>query len=67
MTIDILTQYSQTLAAAKMIHILFKFAMIAGYSTATVECAFSGRKRIDTDHRRRLTPYKQGNLTLLHF
>ena len=66
-TTEILTQYSQTLTAAKIIHILFKFAMIAGYSTATVECAFSARKRIDTDHRRRLTPYKQGNLTLLHF
>ena len=39
-TIQILTQYSQTLAAAKMIHILFKFAMIAGYSAATENVNF---------------------------
>ena len=44
-------RYSQTLVAAKIIHILFKFAMIAGYSTATVECTFSARKWIDTDYR----------------
>ena len=40
---------------------------MAGYSVATAECVFSARNRIDTPCRRRLTPYKQGNLTLLHF
>ena len=39
-TIQILTQYSQTLAAAKMIHILFQFAMIAGYLAATENVNF---------------------------
>ena len=41
---------------------LFKVAALAGYSVSTAECVFSARNR-----RRRLTPYKQGNMTLLHF
>ena len=46
---------------------LFKVGAVAGYSVATAECVFSARNRIGTPCRRRLTPYKQGNLTLLHF
>ena len=41
--------------------------VIAGYSTSTVENSFSVRNRVDTDRRRRLSPYKQGDLSLLHF
>lgn len=46
---------------------IFKVAVVAGYSVASVESVFSARKRVHTSSRRRLTPYKQGNLTLLHF
>ena len=35
--------------------------------TSTVENSFSARNRVDTDRRRRLSPYKQGDLSLLHF
>ena len=51
----------------RVIKVLFQVAITAGYSTSTAECVFSARARIDTPSRRRLTPYKQGNLTLLHF
>ena len=51
----------------RILNNLFKIAAVAGYSLATAECVFSPRNRIDTPYRRRLTPYKQGNLTLLHF
>ena len=46
---------------------LSKVAAVAGYSVATAECVFSARNFIDTPCRRQLTPYKQGNLTILHF
>ena len=32
-----------------------------------LENSFSARNRVDTDRRRRLSPYKQGDLSLLHF
>ena len=51
----------------RVLKVLFQVAITAGYSTSTAECVFSARARIDTPSRRRLTPYKQGNLTLLHF
>ena len=51
----------------RILNNLFEVAAVAGYSVATVECVFSARNLIDTPCRRRLTPYKQGNLTLLHF
>ena len=44
----------------RILNNLFKVAAVA-------ECNFSTRNRIDTPCRRRLTPYKQGNPTLLHF
>lgn len=50
-----------------VLKLLYKSAVVAGYSTSTVENAFSARNRVDTDCRRRLSPYKQGDLTLLHF
>ena len=46
---------------------MFRMAIVAGYSTSTVENSFSARNRVDTDRRRRLSPYKQGDLSLLHF
>lgn len=51
----------------RVLKVLFQVATTAGFSTSTVEAVFSARARIDTPSRRRLTPYKQGNLTLLHF
>ena len=45
---------------------MFRMAIVAGYSTSTVENSFSARNRVDTDRRRRLSPYKQGDLSLLH-
>ena len=51
----------------RILNNLFKVAAVAGYSVATAERVSSARNRIDTPCRRRLTPYKQGNLTLLHF
>ena len=53
--------------SASMLTSLLQVAIICGYSTSTVENVFSARARIDTSCRRRLTPYKQGVLTLLHF
>lgn len=53
--------------AMSHLEIIFKVALVAGYSNATAECVFSARKRVQTQWRCRLTPYKQGNLTLLHF
>ena len=46
---------------------MFRMAIVAGYSTSTVENSLSARNRVDTDRRRRLSPYKQGDLSLLHF
>ena len=51
----------------RILNNLFKVAVVAGYSVTTAECVFSARNRIDTPCRRRLTPYKQGTLTLIHF
>ena len=51
----------------RILNNLIKVAAVAGYSEATAECVFSARNRLDTPCRRRLPPYKQGNLTLLHF
>ena len=51
----------------RILNNLFRVATVAGYSVATAKCVFSARNRIDTPCRRRLTPYKQVNLTLLHF
>ena len=45
----------------------WRLPIVAGYSTSTVENSFSARNRVDTDRRRRLSPYKQGDLSLLHF
>lgn len=59
--------YCQELEAVEVLEVLFKIAVVAGYSTSTVEAAFSARTRIDGFHRRRMSPYKQGNLTVLHF
>ena len=53
--------------SAPLLPALLKVGIICGYSTSTVECVFSARARIDTPHRRRLTRYKQGILTSLHF
>ena len=46
---------------------MFRMAIVAGYSMSTVENSFSARNRVDTDRRRRLSPYKQGDLSLLQF
>ena len=46
---------------------IFRMVIVAGCSTSTVENSFSARNRVDTDRRRRLSPYKQGDLSLLHF
>lgn len=67
---DVLTdmyRYCHCQETTPVISSLLKVAIVAGYSTSTVENAFSARNRVDTDRRRRLTPYKQGNLSLLHF
>ena len=48
----------------RILNNLFKVSAVAGYSVATAECVSSARNRIDTPCRRRLTPYKQRNLTL---
>ena len=51
----------------KVLWAVMKTAVVTGYSTSTVENSFSARKRVDKAERRRLSPYKQGNLSLLHF
>ena len=67
MTTEILLRYAETLESARVITVILTVAVVSGYSTATVENVFSARQRIDSRRRRKLTPYKQGNLTLLHF
>ena len=53
--------------AAKLLWVVVKTALVTGFSTSTVENSFLARKRVDSDGRRKLSPYKQGNLALLHF
>ena len=62
-----MTRFVLTLAGAEIIKHIYLAAVTAGYSSSVVECGFSARNRIDTCHRRRMTPYRQANLTLLHF
>ena len=52
-------QATETRPPMRVLNNLFKVAAVAGYRVR-----FSARNRIDTPCRRRLTPYKQGNLTL---
>ena len=61
------TMYRYVQNQDSMIVLSAMFRM-AGYSTSTVENSFSvsARNRVDTDRRRRLSPYKQGDLSLLH-
>ena len=62
-----LLQFVNSRPSIRILRILYHVAITAGYSTSTAECVFSARKRIDTHCRRKLTPYKQGGLTVLHF
>ena len=65
--IEKLLGHCQARPLMRILNNLFKVAAVAGYSIATAECVFPARNRIDTPCRRRLTPHKQGNLTVLHF
>ena len=60
-------RYVQNQDSMIVLSAMFRMAIVAGYSTSTVENSFSARNRVDTDRRRRLSPYKQGDLSLLHF
>ena len=65
-------RYVQNQDSMKVLSAIFRMAIVdlwivAGYSTSTVENSFSARNRVDTDRRRRLSPYKHGDLSLLHF
>ena len=46
---------------------LLRAAVTMGYSTSTVENTFSAQKRVYTDGRRNLTPYKQKEPLTLSF
>ena len=61
-------RYVQNQDSMIVLSAMFRMAIVAGYSTSTVENSFSvsARNRVDTDRRRRLSPYKQGDLSLLH-
>ena len=59
--------FCQNEESMPVISALLRTAVVTGYSTSTVENSFSARNRVDTDRRRSLSPYKQGNLSLLHF
>ena len=59
--------FCQNEESMPVISALLRTAVVTGYSTFTVENSFSARNRVDTDRRRSLSPYKQGNLSLLHF
>ena len=61
------TRFVLTLAGTEILKQIYLVAVTAGYSSSVVECGFSARNRIDTCHRMRMTPYRQANLTLLHF
>ena len=60
-------RYVQNQDSMIVLSAMFRMAIVAGYSTSTVENSFSARNRVDTDRRRRLSPYKQGDLSLFHF
>lgn len=62
-----MTQFVLTLVGAEILKQIYLVAVTAGYSSSVVECGFSALNRIDTCHRRRMTPYRQASLTLLHF
>ena len=62
-----LLNFIESRPTIRILNILYRVAITAGYSTSTAECVFSARKRVDTHCRRRLTPYRQGSLTVLHF
>ena len=62
-----LTKYILELSGAKILQQLYLVAVTAGYSASVVECCFSAMNRIDTPHRRKMTPYREADLTLLHF
>ena len=62
-----LTQFVLTLTGADILQQLYLVAVTAGYSSSVVECVFSALNRIDTCHRRSMTPYRETSLTLLHF
>ena len=62
-----LPNFIESRPTIRILNILYRVAITAGYSTSTAECVFSARKRVDTHCRRRLTPYRQGSLTVLHF
>ena len=38
-----------------------------GYGSVTNECSFSALQQIDSPHRRSMNPYRECNLTFLHF
>ena len=59
--------FCQNEESMPVISALLRTAVVTGYSTSTVENSFSARNRVDTDRRRSLSTYKQGNLSLLHF
>ena len=61
------TRFVLTLTGAEILKQIYLAAVTAGYSSSVVECGFSARNRIDTCHRMRMTPYREANLTLLHF
>lgn len=62
-----ITQFVLTLSGAEIVQQLYLVAVTAGYSSSVVECVFSALNRVDTCHRRRMTPYRKSSLTLLHF
>lgn len=64
---DRLLKFIESRPTIRVLRALYCCAITAGYSTSTAECVFSARKRVDTHCRRRLTPYRQGSLTVLHF
>lgn len=62
-----ITRFVLTLCGADILQQLYLVAVTAGYSSSVVECVFSALNRVDTCHRRRMTPYREASLTLLHF
>ena len=60
-------RYVQNQDSMIVLSAMFRMAIVAEYSTSTVENSFSARNRVHTDRRRRFSPYKQGDLSLLHF
>ncbi|CAB4009397.1 Hypothetical predicted protein [Paramuricea clavata] len=54
-----MTRFVLTLAGTEIIKQIYLVAVTAGYFSSVIECGFSARKRVDTCHRRRMTPYHQ--------